>query len=184
MKPYRLALVTLCAWLPSAFAQHSGATHHEHGAATPAMHAHGPYAGMQGRSIKALSEQQLSDLRAGKGISLALPAELNGYPGPSHALELAEPLKLTAEQKSRTQSLFVQMQQEAKAAGEDVIAAEAALDALFKTKAATPGALRTATHNAAVAQGQLRETHLRYHLAMVELLSPEQVAAYNQLRGY
>jgi len=184
MKPSQLALMTLCAWLPSAFAQHTGATHHEHGAATPAGHAHGPYAGMQGRTIKALSEQQLSDLRAGKGMSLALPAELNGYPGPSHALELSEPLKLTADQKSRTQALFTQMQQEAKAAGEEVIAAEGALDALFKTKAATPEALRTATHNAAVAQGQLRETHLRYHLAMVELLSPEQVAAYNRLRGY
>lgn len=184
MKPSHLALVALCAWLSAAFAQHTGATHHEHGATTPAKHGHGPYAGMQGRAIKALSDQQLSDLRAGKGMSLALPAELNGYPGPSHALELAEALKLTVEQKSRTQDLFVQMQQEAKVAGEEVIAAEGALDALFKTKAATPGALRTATQNAAVAQGQLRETHLRYHLAMVELLSPEQVAAYNRLRGY
>lgn len=75
MKPFQLALVTLCTWLPSAFAQHTGATHHEHGAATPARQAHGPYAVMQGRTIKALSEQQLSDLRAGKGMSLALPAE-------------------------------------------------------------------------------------------------------------
>lgn len=181
MKPFRLALMTPCAWLPAAFAQH--ANHHEHGAAAPAKHAHGPYAGMQDRPIKALSEQQLSDLRAGKGMSLALPAELNGYPGPSHALELAEALKMTAEQRSRTQALFAQMHQEAKVAGEEVIAAEVALDALFKTKAATPGALRTATHNAAVAKGQLRETHLRYHLAMVELLSAEQVSAYNRLRG-
>lgn len=184
MNPSRLVLVALCAWLPAAFAQHAGATHHEHGATAPATHGHGPYAGMQGRTIKALSDQQLSDLRAGKGMSLALPAELNGYPGPSHALELADALELTAEQRSRTQALFAQMQQEAKVAGEEVIAAERALDALFKTKAATPGALRTATHHAAVAQGQLRETHLRYHLAMVELLSPEQVATYNRLRGY
>lgn len=182
MKPSQLALLAICAGLPAAFAQH--ATHHEHGAVAPAKHAHVSYAGMQGRAIKALSEQQLSDLRSGKGMSLALPAELNGYPGPSHALELAEPLRLTAEQKSRTQALFAQMQQEAMAAGEEVIAAEAALDALFKAKAVTPDDLRTATQNAAVAQGRLRETHLRYHLAMVELLSPEQVAAYNRLRGY
>lgn len=182
----RLALLATSAWLctSAALAQHSTAGHHDHGTTAPAKHAHAPYAGMQGRAIKALSEQQLSDLRAGKGMSLALPAELNGYPGPSHALELAEPLKLTAEQKGRTQALFAQMQQEAKAAGEEVIAAEAALDALFKAKAVTPVALRTATQNAAVAQGRLRETHLRYHLAMVELLSPEQVAAYNRLRGY
>jgi hypothetical protein len=32
------------------------------------------------RSIKALSDQQVSDLRAGRGMGLALAAELNGYP--------------------------------------------------------------------------------------------------------
>jgi hypothetical protein len=39
--------------------------------------------GMQSRPIKALSDQQVSDLRAGRGMGLALAAELNGYPGPS-----------------------------------------------------------------------------------------------------
>lgn len=32
---------------------------------------HAPYAGLQKREIKALSEQQISDLRAGRGMSLA-----------------------------------------------------------------------------------------------------------------
>jgi len=40
-----------------------------------------PYAGMQTRPIKALSEQQVADLGAGRGMGLALAAELNGYPG-------------------------------------------------------------------------------------------------------
>ena len=43
---------------------------------------HQPYAGLEGRAIKALSEQQIADLRAGRGMGLALAAELNGYPGP------------------------------------------------------------------------------------------------------
>ena len=42
-----------------------------------------PYAGMQARPVKALSEQQMADLQAGRGMGLALAAELNGYPGPS-----------------------------------------------------------------------------------------------------
>lgn len=42
-----------------------------------------PYAGMQSRPIKALSDKQVSDLRAGRGMGLALAAELNGYLGPS-----------------------------------------------------------------------------------------------------
>ena len=40
-----------------------------------------PYAGMQTRSIKALSDQQVADLGAGRGMGLAMAAELNGYPG-------------------------------------------------------------------------------------------------------
>jgi hypothetical protein len=55
-------------------------------------HKHSPYAGMQARPVKALTEQQIADLRAGRGMGLALPAELNGYPGPLHVLELADGL--------------------------------------------------------------------------------------------
>ena len=54
-----------------------------------------PYAGMEARPIKALSEQQVADLKAGRGMGLALVAELNGYPGPSHLLELADQLGLS-----------------------------------------------------------------------------------------
>jgi len=39
-----------------------------------------------------LSEQQIRDLRAGLGLSLALAAEFNGYPGPRHRIELADAL--------------------------------------------------------------------------------------------
>jgi predicted RNA methylase len=65
-----------------------------------------PYAGMQTRPIKALSEQQVADLGAGRGMGLALAAELNGYPGPSHVLELADKLELSAEQRANMQRLF------------------------------------------------------------------------------
>jgi hypothetical protein len=144
---------------------------HAHGAHPHQPQPQGAYAGMQKRAIKAFSDQQLDDLRAGRGMSLALPAELNGYPGPAHALELAARLKLSTEQKSRIETLFEQMQREAKAAGEEVIAAETALDMLFREKRATPERVASATANAAQAQGRLRETHLRYHLVMMEVLS-------------
>ena len=36
----------------------------------------------------------MADLRAGRGMGLALAAELNGYPGPAHVLELADKLDL------------------------------------------------------------------------------------------
>jgi len=161
-------------------AQHTQqAPSHQHG------HAHQtPYAGFQSREIKALSTQQIEDLKAGKGMTLALPAELNGYPGPSHALELAEPLKLSAEQKKRLQELFDAMSKEAKSIGLEVIEAERTLDGLFKNKTVTPQNLNEATQASAQAQAKLRASHLRYHLDTVEVLTPEQVLAYNRLRGY
>ena len=178
------ALAIACAAIAvTGCAQTAQTAHSGHGGAH-AGHAHGQYAGLQNRAIKALSDQQIADLRAGSGMSLALPAELNGYPGPSHVLELAEPLKLTDPQRVRTRALFEQMQREARAAGEEVIAAEAALDGLFKNRQVNPRSLEQATARAATAQGKLRETHLRYHLSMMEVLSPEQVAQYNRLRGY
>ena len=33
-------------------------------------------------------------------------------------------------------------------------------------------------------KGELRYTHLKYHLAMRGVLNPDQIAAYDRLRGY
>jgi Spy/CpxP family protein refolding chaperone len=33
-------------------------------------------------------------------------------------------------------------------------------------------------------QSALRAAHLRYHLDMVQILTPEQIRRYSQLRGY
>ena len=65
-----------------------------------------PYAGLQNRSIKTLSDQQIADLNAGRGMGLALAAELNGYPGPVHAIELADQLHLSPEQVTKLKALF------------------------------------------------------------------------------
>jgi hypothetical protein len=65
-----------------------------------------PYASQESREIKSLSPQEASDLLAGKGMGFAKAAELNGYPGPAHVLELAAQLQLTPEQKTRTETLF------------------------------------------------------------------------------
>src|SRR5438094_2533768 len=71
-----------------------------------------PYAGLQTRPVKALSEQQIADLRAGRGMGLALAAELNGYPGPIHALELSGRLGLSAEQLTALRKLLAAMRAE------------------------------------------------------------------------
>ena len=145
---------------------------------------HAPYAGLEKRQIKSLSDEQITDLRAGRGMSLALAAELNGYPGPSHVLELADALGLTPAQRERTESMFGEMQRAAAALGARLVDSERRLDTLFASGSATAETLATATAEAASLQGELRALHLRYHVEMKQMLSQQQVAQYETLRGY
>jgi hypothetical protein len=147
-------------------------------------HKHSPYAGMQNRPMKALTEQQIADLRAGRGMGLALPAELNGYPGPLHVLELADGLSLSSNQRLSVQKLFEAMKAEAVAIGERLIDAEAALDLSFRNRSVTPDRLAELTAHVGGLQGELRAVHLKYHLTTAELLSAEQSKRYSELRGY
>ncbi|HEX2552469.1 MAG TPA: hypothetical protein VHL98_02125 [Microvirga sp.] len=171
----------------AAQAQHQG-----HGQAQPRGHeppqhqgqAPAPYAGMEGRAVKGLSEQQIADLRAGRGMGLALPAELNGYPGPVHVLELAGSLSLTEPQARRVRELYAAMRDEAVPLGERLIAQEAELDRLFAERRATPANLAEATGAIGTTQAALRAAHLKYHLSTVEVLTSEQVRRYAALRGY
>ena len=143
-----------------------------------------PYAGLQARSLKALSDEQVADLKAGRGMGLALAAELNGYPGPRHVLELAQELNLTAPQRLRTQQLYDAMTAEAVPLGEQLIAAETDLDRQFSDRTITPASLTAVSVEIGAMQGQLRAAHLKYHLAMMDVLTPEQIARYAKLRGY
>jgi hypothetical protein len=149
-----------------------------------AAFAQSPYAGMQTRPIKALSEQQVADLQAGRGMGLAMAAELNGYPGPAHVLELGDRLELTPEQRSQVQRLFDAMKRDALPFGATLIAQEAELDRQFAGRKVTPESLKTLTAKISDTQGALREHHLKYHLTMMSLLSPVQLKRYSELRGY
>jgi hypothetical protein len=142
------------------------------------------YAGLQTRSIKTLSEQQIADLRAGRGMGLALAAELNGYPGPIHAIELADQLRLTTEQVSKLKALFEAMKAETIPLGATLISQERGLNDDFAGHTITLASLETTTARIGATQAALRAAHLKYHLSTVAILSPEQVARYNQLRGY
>jgi hypothetical protein len=143
-----------------------------------------PYAGLQTRSIKALSDQQVADLRAGRGMGLALAAELNGYPGPSHLLELADKLGLSDAQRNSARNMFEAMKAETIPIGERLIAQEAALDRLFADHVITPEKLSAATAEIGATQAELRAAHLKYHLSTVAMLEPSQIQQYSVMRGY
>jgi Spy/CpxP family protein refolding chaperone len=143
-----------------------------------------PYAGMQARRIKSLSQSDLEELRRGGGWGLALPAELNGVPGPAHLLELQDEIGLSPDQVSAIETLFETMQTEAIAAGARYIAAEEALETYFADGRSDTAALEDLLASAAEARATLRFSHLSSHLAARDVLTGTQVDRYNRLRGY
>lgn len=154
---------------------------------TWAQHSHGtqtPYAGMQNRAIKSLSESDVQELRRGGGWGLALAAELNGMPGPAHLLELKDKIPLSANQVFQTRALLDDMRQAAIPTGERLIAAEKALESAFATSQVDAASLRRLLADTEAARTELRFIHLSQHYKTVQFLKPEQIKRYNILRGY
>ena len=142
------------------------------------------YAGQESREIKALSPEEVDAYLSGKGMGFAKAAELNGYPGPAHVLELAAELQLSADQRRRTEALFAAMQSQAIDAGRALVGEERSLDRSFARKEITPALLAASLDRIAALQARIRAAHLDAHVAQLAILLPEQVARYEALRGY
>jgi Spy/CpxP family protein refolding chaperone len=143
-----------------------------------------PYAGQETRRIKSLSEQDIDELRHGRGWGLAKVAELNGMPGPAHLLEMSQQIGLTPQQVAEIETLFRRMKASAMALGEELIALETDLNDAFARGDIRQGELAAKLDAIGAVQTRLRLTHLETHLATPKILTPEQIAAYNRLRGY
>lgn len=153
-------------------------------AAASAADQHGPYQGQQARDIKSLSEQDVAALLAGQGQGFAKAAELNGYPGPAHVLELAEPLALSAPQRDASARLMNSHKARASKLGAEVVEAERVLDRLFAQHQAEPDTVERAAARVGQLQAALRAEHLNTHLLQAQLLTKEQIQRYQVLRGY
>lgn len=143
-----------------------------------------PYGGQQMRSIKALSAEDIAGFLEGDGMGLAKAAELNGYPGPKHVLDLGDQLKLTAQQREQVQVIFDHMNAAATPLGAELVDREQTLDHLFQKGEITPDRLAVETAAIGGLQGRLRAVHLSAHLETQALLRPEQITLHEQLRGY
>ncbi len=143
-----------------------------------------PYVGEETRAVKALSAKDVQEYMEGKGMGLAKAAELNHYPGPRHALDLADRIGLSPEQQRRIQTVHDQMQTRAMALGKTIVQKERELDALFASQAINRERLRALLREIAGYQGELRFVHLDAHLAMQPVLTAEQIKLYDELRGY
>ena len=182
-------MLTRCKWpvfvLGLLFAGHSFALaqdRHQPGHGPKSTHSQ-PYAGQQARVISSLSEQEIADLREGRGMGFARPAELNGYPGPLHVLELAGELKLTSAQQQAVKAIFERMKERARAAGAQYIESERAVTESFRSGADSE-AIRNLVRQADGARAEVRLAHLEAHIETAPLLTPEQRQLYIELRGY
>ncbi len=133
--------------------------------------------------VKSLTERDLRQLRSGRGMGAGRVAELNGYPGPLHVLELAAELELTEEQVEQTQLAFAEMSTAAIATGAEIIEAERRLDEVFAAHDAEPESVQTALTQIGVMRARLRYVHVEAHMRMRDVLSEEQIEKYGLLRA-
>jgi Spy/CpxP family protein refolding chaperone len=143
-----------------------------------------PYAGEEQREIKALSPDEVRGYLAGEGLGLAKAAEINGYPGPLHVLQLAEQLHLTEAEKADTEQVRDVMRRDATRLGKLIVDKERELDNSFAGGKIDESQLRSLVGVISNLQGELRTVHLRAHLEMIRVLTPEQIQRYAALRGY
>jgi Spy/CpxP family protein refolding chaperone len=145
---------------------------------------HAGYAGQERRDIKALSAEEVTQYLSGAGMGYAKAAELNGFPGPMHALELSDRLQLSDGQRAAIQRLMDEHKADARAIGVKLVEAEGAVEQLFRNGDVDPVVLAQGVRNAAALQGEYRLAHLETHRRMRALLTEEQVKRYDALRGY
>ena len=142
------------------------------------------YAGEEKREIKSLSETDIEELKNGKGWGLAKAAELNGLPGPAHLLEMKEEIHLSAKQIRLIEDLYIKMKKDAIPLGLELIELERELNNHFSNRTMTDELLGILLERIAQIQKKLRYVHLSTHLETPNILTPEQIALYNKLRGY
>jgi Spy/CpxP family protein refolding chaperone len=145
-----------------------------------------PYAKLRDAGTSGLLPEEVEGLRKGSGMALSLAAEVNGYPGPRHVLEAADAsqLALRSDQRSAVQRLYDRMLDESRAKGQEILQAEAHLAQSIRHGHVDDAGLRKRLERIGLLRVELRFVHLRTHLETQALLTPDQIARYNTLRGY
>jgi hypothetical protein len=90
-----------------------------------------PYAEQLDSPVRGLSSEEVNNLLNGKGAGYARMAELNGYPGLRHVLDLSSHLNLSSQQEKEIQAAFNLMQSQAKRIGKTIVSKEQELSESF-----------------------------------------------------
>ena len=123
-------------------------------------------------------------LLKGLGMGLAEIAEINNFPGPKHTLDLKNELGLTRDQLKKTEALDKVVASAALAKGEEIVLAEEELTKLFEAGTISEKVLRSKLEEIGKLRADLRFIHLQAHVRMKQILMPDQVKRYAELRGH
>jgi hypothetical protein len=124
------------------------------------------------------------DLLKGLGMGLATIADLNNYPAPQRVIELKAQLGLTRDQQKKTEALEKGDTSAAIAKGEEIVQAEQDLDTLFASGTISEKVLRSRLEGIGKLRADLRFIHLQAHLRMKQILTPDQLKLYAEIKGH
>jgi Arc/MetJ family transcription regulator len=155
------------------------------GADSHYQHQHGGSSGQEtAAATSSLSADDVTALLTGDGMGQAKAAELNGYPGPKHVLELASALELTEDQAREVTTLRANMLEAAIRLGHAIVNEERMLDEAFRSGTMTADDLTARVSSIARLKGDLRAVHLAAHIATRTLLTRKQTERYRALRAH
>ena len=122
-------------------------------------------------TLSALSKEDLKGLRRGHGTpfgDMAKAAELNGFPGPRHVLDLKRN-GLTSKQVSEIEEIYRKMNLLYIKVGAELVA-KAFMDREFKEKRVNSKSLKKMIQSSAVKYSELRYIQLVAHLETAKIL--------------
>jgi len=117
-----------------------------------------------------------------EGMGQARVAELNGYPGAKHVLELAKELSLTEGQKKSVREIYEEMRTRVKELGKRIIDIEEEMNDAFKDGLVSAKSISDDAEQVGKLRGRLRAVHLVAHLRTKNVLTTKQIELYKKLR--
>lgn len=118
-----------------------------------------------------------------EGMGQAKYAEMNGYPGPKHVLDLGDKLKLSETQRKSVQKFYDEMSMRAKELGKQIIQIEQELNDAYANGLISEKAAQNDCEEIGRLRGKLRAVHLAAHMKTKVVLNEMQIALYRKLRS-
>ena len=123
------------------------------------------------------------DLLGGEGAGQAKCAEMNGYPGPKHVLDVATMLNLTPDQKRRVTEIYKAMDARARELGKRIVRVEDELNTAFRQGLVSERSVNDDAEQIGRLRGKLRAVHLTAHLKTKDVLTRTQIDMVKSMRA-